>query len=347
MSASLQKDDKTKRKIRWGRETIKRLVLGANVFPDQCTVGLSDPQCEIRVWLHGVGSPRDVTSRHVVAAGQPLMIGIGMDNANADAGSSALPSQVALVFREDNAGQRELGRIGLKWINTVSLATAQLHSFRVLDCDSYCLPKARLWSRYLHTDYRPWRSATRSTASKIRVSQRELHCLFTFYIRPRPVVQVSVMDSGIGNIFPMDLIGSVADGHFSLGLHATSRPAPLLENSRKIALSNIPIEQTHWAFELGKNHNKTSVDWSQLGFAVTSSPLFRLPVPQFSTRMREMGIESVHTLGSHKLFLARTVADRRWSNDLQLHFIHGFYQAWRHQAPVAMRSVEAARKVEA
>jgi flavin reductase (DIM6/NTAB) family NADH-FMN oxidoreductase RutF len=273
------------------------------------------------------------------------MIGIGMDNVDAD--SIAMLSQVALVFREDTAGQRELGRISLQRIDTVPLATAQLHLFRVLDCQNYCLPKARLWLRYLHTDYRHWRSATRSTPSKIRVSQRELHCLFTFYICPRPVVLVSVMDNGTGNIFPMDLIGSVADGHFSLALHATSRPAPLLENSRKIALSNLPIEQAHWAFELGKNHNQTSVDWSQLGFAVTRSPSFRLPVPQFSTRVREMEIESVRTLGSHKLFLARTVADQRGSNDLQLHFIHGFYQAWRQQAPVAVRPVKAARKAEA
>jgi flavin reductase (DIM6/NTAB) family NADH-FMN oxidoreductase RutF len=344
VSANPQSGDKTKRKTHWGRETIKRLVLGPRVFPDQCALGLSDPQSEIRVWLHGVGSPRDVTCRHVVAAGQPLVIGIGMDND--DAHSIAMLSQAALVFREDDAGQRELGRIFLKWIDTVSLETAQLHLFRVLHCENYCLPKGRLWLRYLYNDYQRWRSASRPTASKIRVSQRELRCLFTFYICPRPVVLVSVVDNGIGNIFPMDLIGSVADSCFSLALHATSRPVSLLENSRRIALSNIPIEQTHWAFDLGKNHNKTSVDWSQLGFAITSSPSFRLPVPQFSARVREMKIESVRTLGSHKLFLARTIADHRWSSDLQLHFIHGFYQAWRQQVPVATRPAEAAWKAE-
>jgi flavin reductase (DIM6/NTAB) family NADH-FMN oxidoreductase RutF len=344
VSANLQKGDTIKRKTGWGRNAIKRLVLGPRVFPDQCTLGLSDPQSEIRVWLHGVGPPRDVTSRHVVAAGQPLVIGIGMDKA--DVQSMAMLSQAALVFREDNAGQRELGRIGLKWTDSVSLETAQLHLFRVGRCENYCLPKGRLWLRYLYSDFQHWRSARGPAASKIRVSHRELHCLFTFYICPRPVVLVSVMDNGIGNIFPMDLIGSVADDHFSLALHATSRPVSLLENSRKIALSNVPVEQTHWAFELGKNHNKSSVDCSQIGFAITTSPSFGLPVPQFSARVREMKIESVRTLGSHKLFLARTIADHRWSNDLQLHFIHGFYQAWRQQVPVAARSVEAAWKVE-
>ena len=71
----------------------------------------------------------------------------------------------------------------------------------------------------------------------------------------------------------MDLIGSFADGYFSLALHATSSPASLMENSRRIALSDIPIEHTQLAYELGKNHNRSSVDWSHIAFATTASAL--------------------------------------------------------------------------
>jgi hypothetical protein len=327
VSAYPQGSGTTKR--RRGREIIKRLVLGPAAFPHQCAVGLSAPQSEISVWLHGIGAPRDVTSTNVIAGTQPLVIGIG-----ADSGESwpvATHHRPVLVFQEQDADKRILGEIGLELMDTLSVGTAQLHLFRTLHSANYCLPRPRQWARHLYHEYQKWRSGTRSTASDIPVSQREMQCLFTFYICPRPVVLVSVMDRGAGNIFPMDLIGSFADGHFSLALHANSSPAALMENSRRIALSDIPIEQIQLAYALGKNHNRTSLDWSHVEFATTTSPSFRLPVPQFSVRVREMQIEMVRNMGSHKLFLARTIAEQRRSNGLQPHLIHGFYQSWRQQ----------------
>jgi hypothetical protein len=323
-----------------GLEIIKRLALGPAAFPHQCAVGLNAPQSEIRVWLHGIGPPRDVTATNVIAGTQPLVIGIGANSG--DSQPVATHHRPVLVFQEQIADKRILGEITLKWMDTLSVGTAHLHLFRALHSANYCLPKPRQWARNLYHEYWKWRAGIRSTASPIRLSQRELRCLFTFYICPRPVVLVSVMDKGTGNIFPMDLIGSFADGYFSLALHATSRPASLMENSQRIALSDIPIEHTQMAYELGKNHNRSSVDWSHLAFATTASPSFRLPVPQFSVRVREMQIETVRDMGSHKLFLASTLAERRRCNGLQLHFIHGFYQSWREQARIAevQKSVE-------
>lgn len=331
MSAHLQSFGDTKR--RPGREIIKRLVLGPSAFPHQCAVGLSAPQTEISVWLHGIGPPRDVTATNVIAGTQPLVIGIGADwRENQPVAADHRP---VLVFQEQNANQRILGEISLKWMDTLSVGTAQLHLFRASHSANYCLPRPRQWARHLYHGYQKWRSGTRSTASGTRVSQRELDCLFTFYICPRPVVLVSVVDRGVGNIFPMDLIGSFANGYFSLALHATSSPASLMETSRRIALSDIPVEHTQLAYELGKNHNRSCVDWSQIAFATIPSPSFRLPVPRFSERVREMQIETVRDMGSHKLFLASTLAEQRRSNGLQLHFIHGFYQSWREQARIA------------
>ena len=57
-------------------KALKRLAMGDSIFPQQVTVGMRDPQCEITVWLHGLGAPRDVTNRHVMACVDPLMIGV-------------------------------------------------------------------------------------------------------------------------------------------------------------------------------------------------------------------------------------------------------------------------------
>jgi hypothetical protein len=43
------------------RETLKQLVFGSATVPQQCGIGLRDPQSEVSVWLHGFGPPRDVT----------------------------------------------------------------------------------------------------------------------------------------------------------------------------------------------------------------------------------------------------------------------------------------------
>jgi hypothetical protein len=319
-------------KPRRGREIIKRLLLGPDVFPNQCTVGLRVPQSEISVWLHGFGATRDVTSANVIAGTHPLVIGIGSEREGSR--SEASNERPVLVFREQNADQRTLGKIGLNWIDTLSIGSAQLHLFRTVHSANYCLPKPRQWARHLYHRYLQWHSNSRSTASDIRITQRELRCLFTFYICPRPVALVSVMDKGAGNIFPMDLIGDFADGRFSLALRNTSPAASLLESSRRIALSDIPMEQIQLAYELGKNHHKTSVDLHQTGFSTRTSPSFDLPVPQFSVRVREMQIDRVRNIGSHKLFLARIIADHGWSDALQPHFVHGFYQSWRQQARV-------------
>jgi flavin reductase (DIM6/NTAB) family NADH-FMN oxidoreductase RutF len=312
------------------RETLRRLVLGPVPYPHQCAIGLSAPQSEISVWLQGIGRPRDVTSTNFIAGTEPLMIGIGMGTAESQA--VVTHPRPVLVFREQNAGQRILGKISLQWTDALSLGPSQLHLFRVVHSANYCSPRPRRWARNLYYAYQRWHSGGRSNSSDIRISHRERGCLFTFYVCPRPVVLVSVMDGDAKNIFPMDLIGDFSDRHFSLALHATSGPVSLLEKSRRIALSDVPIEQTQLAYALGKNHTRASVDWSEIGFATTSSPSFRLPVPQFALRVRDMQIEAVRSTGGHKLFLARTIADQRFSSSPQLHLIHGLYQSWRQRS---------------
>ena len=36
-----------------GAAALRRVLLGNTNLPQQCTVGISDPQTEVRVWLHG------------------------------------------------------------------------------------------------------------------------------------------------------------------------------------------------------------------------------------------------------------------------------------------------------
>ena|SRR3569833_4386263 len=92
-------------------QALKRLAMGDSIFPQQVTIGMRDPQCEITVWLHGLGRPHDVTNRHVMACVDPLMIGVVFDP------SWPAPSEtggkLCLRFMERRGKKRLLGEIRL------------------------------------------------------------------------------------------------------------------------------------------------------------------------------------------------------------------------------------------
>jgi len=308
------------------RQALRQLVLGSANVPQQCVIGIRDPQSEVSVWLEGAGTPIDVTHNNVMIGASPLAIGIGLGKPE---GQAARKSRLSLKFREMKGERRLLGEIRLRMTETMAIGDEQLCVFETQGCRNYCVPRVRLWIRNMHHAYRKWQSERRSavTASQIRTS--ELRSVFTFYICPRPVVLVSVLHQGAGNIFPMDLIGPVGTQHFALALHNTSGPLRLMEQSRRIAVSSVPIEHSSRAFELGKNHNTRAMAFGDLSFPTIPSVTFGIPAPLFSLRIREMQIETVRTLESHTLFVATVVRDDFRNEGMQMFQIHGFYQAWR------------------
>jgi len=48
------------------RQALRQLVLGSANVPQQCVIGIRDPQSEVSVWLEGAGTPIDVTHNNVM-----------------------------------------------------------------------------------------------------------------------------------------------------------------------------------------------------------------------------------------------------------------------------------------
>lgn len=306
------------------RQSLKRAFLGSGSVHQYRPIAVRDPQSEVSVWLHGLGAPKDVTYSNVAASTRPLTFGIGLEKElDLTIVRRARPS---LKFRERQGANRLLGEIALRATEVIPLEDGQLFLFEPQHCKNYCVAKPWLWTRYLYFASQQRRSRKRSQAPELQIPAGHLHCLFVFYICPRPVVLVSVADANIMNIVPMDLIGPVGARCFSLALHSTSAAAPLIERSRRVALSSVPAEQAAVAYQLGKNHKAPCGGTDHLPFATTPSAVFGLPVPQFALRVREMKIESVRAVGSYRLFLASAVEDRRSADGLQFFLVHGFYQ---------------------
>lgn len=313
------------------RRVSKRLIFGPDVFIQQCAIGLSDPQEEVAVWLYGLGAPRNVTHRNVIAAASPFTIGIGLERERLSALASG--SRLKLRFQNQAIGSELLGEIGLRLVRVIPFESEQLALFEARYCRNYCIQTIRLWAHHLYHSSRQSRFRSSHATAQIRMTALAVRSLAVFYICPRPVVLVTAVDGCAVNIFPMDLIGPIGVQRFSLALHSTSAGIPLMEHSRKIAISNLSVEQARAVFELGKNHRRASVNLDKLPLITVPSPKFGIPVPSTALRVRELEIEAVQAVGSHKLFVADIVEDNCWARGLHLHFVHGIYQTLRQKTP--------------
>ncbi len=305
------------------RSTIKRALFGSEDLTQQCAAARTDPQSEVTLWLRGLGAPRDVTSRHLMACGSPFLIGMGLDET---AASMAASTRTLLLGIRHCSGE-DLGTIALRYRLTIAVTGAQrLCLFEPRRTRNRCLPRPQLWARYLIYAWQRWRAPN----SEVRLCAREVHAMIAFYLCPRPVALVSVQDAnGVGNIFPMNLMGALEDGYFAFALTNGKPVTRHVERAGKIALSTIPADQASLAYKLAPNHRKARADWDLVPFATVPSPLLAFPVPHFALRVREMEITGSHSVGSHTLFIARTLHDERWAEAPQFCLVHGMYQSWQ------------------
>jgi hypothetical protein len=310
--------------VRQFLRTLKKVALGDTFLPQEFTIGLAEPQTEISVWLDGAGAPRDVTGCFTTANTAPLKICIALgEGGKLDENGRR---NAVLKFRERGGQQRLLGEIRLRFDADISAGGSEFALFRVRGSTNYCLPRVRLWAHYLLHAYAQWR---RNDPADLRMTLLEQRATTVAFIRPHPLCLVSVGDQTSGNIFPMNIMGDLGNGYFGFALRERRSASHLVERAGRMALSGVPLSRCSLPFRLAPNHKKESIDWKQLPFETNASATFGIPVPIFATRVREMRVEKVHQIGSHRFFIARIVSDEMHAAELQAYVVHGFYQFWR------------------
>jgi flavin reductase (DIM6/NTAB) family NADH-FMN oxidoreductase RutF len=315
MTAMLKKRFKT---------IVKKVVFGESLLAQEFFICLSDPQTEIALWLHGLNSPVDVTCRYSMACAAPFTVCVAFEEGNMP--DKKLLGDLTLKFCERGRKKRVLGEIGLRLKTIFAAVDMQLLLFEARSSTNYCLPKIRLGAHYLLHAYS---NKGVSGTSGMEMTFLERRAAMVNFIRPHPVVLASLLNEEGGNIFPMNIMGDLGNGRFAFALKDSRRAAHLVERVGRIALSNLPMQQAPLAYQLAINHTKDFIDWNQLPFATKTSSVFRIPIPVFAQRVRELEIKNVHKVGSHNFFVAQIVSDETFSTDPGLCVVHGFYQAWR------------------
>jgi flavin reductase (DIM6/NTAB) family NADH-FMN oxidoreductase RutF len=302
------------------RKLVRQLMLGRHELPQQCILGMSDPQDEVAVELYGLSTPRDVTNRHTLACAAPFAVCVRLESGLEQRLREA--RRLSMHFR-DRDSQRLLGELRLQFSGIVHFDDQEAYCFAVSRCRNYCLPQAQLWLRYLHGAYVRWRRPP-----YMRLASNDIRAMPIFFICPRPVGLVSV-GAEVGNLFPMNLMGSLGERHFGFALNSTRTSASLVKRAGRLALSDVPLSQASLARDLGKNHRKEFIEWHDLPFNTRPSKKLGLPVPSFSLRVREMEVITAREMGSHTFFLAHILEDEYCADGLQFFMVHGIYQAWR------------------
>jgi flavin reductase (DIM6/NTAB) family NADH-FMN oxidoreductase RutF len=307
-------------------KVIKNIVFGDALIPQAFTIGLAEPQTEIAVWLHGMGEPIDVTFRHSMACADPFTVCISFDKGWK--AEKIERNRLWLEFCERGGQRRVLGSITLSTQEAKPVPTAgpDLALFEARNSANYCLPRARILAYYLLHRYLLWRKVD---VAGIKMSFLERRAVMVMFIRPHPVVLVSLTTEAGGNIFPMNIMGELAGGYFAFALKNSRLAARLVERAGVVALSDVPVSQTPLAYRLGINHGRQSINWEDLPFAIKPSARLGIPVPVFSHRVRELEIETSRDMGSHTFFVARLLHEERSAETAGLCIVHGFYQAWR------------------
>lgn len=266
-------------------------------------LGLYDPQSYVEAWLHGLDQPRDVTRNNVVAALRPFTIGIMLGRN--EIVPEHRPFRLLMRHRES---EQMLGSIELRLTRRISLPDHQFCLFETNGCQNRCVSAPNLQLYYLRKWYRT-KLRQRKNLYNFQMTPADLRASYVFYICPRPVVLVTVAHGDSGNMFPMDLIGPTDSPWYSMALRKTSPAVRLMEESGRMALASTPFAYQQIAYDLGKHHQETSIDWSRLPFARKCSPEFGLPVAEAALKVREVEVREFHDVGSHILFITSIVRE--------------------------------------
>jgi flavin reductase (DIM6/NTAB) family NADH-FMN oxidoreductase RutF len=303
------------------RRVLSRLV---RPLPQWSAVALTDPQTQMQIQLSLGSVTQDVTRNLVVASLRPLTLAMGLDTALQ--GSVAGLAGADLRFFDRDLPSRQLGALRLLAPRVSRTGGAQLGLFEIAHGQHRCLPwPRRPWNRWMQNRVmRKNRDPYNFSMPPAAAEQ-----LMIFYICPRPVVLVSVDDGSHSNIFPMDLIGPIEPGWFTLALRTTNVSVEVMKTVRRVALSSIAASDRAVAYQLGVHHSKPTIDWGALPFAIERSAQFSLPVPSSALRIRELEIWDFESIGSHTFFVTRVVSDRTVKDGAQLFHTSGLHQDFR------------------
>ena len=294
------------------------------------TVALRETeQPQVSLQLHTRQGTVDISDLHIPVSLRPFLLAFSLRQPEiCGVLSSGSPSPLRLNVFDLSRPDLSLGEIFLEEVGSLQLGPCRFGLYRPKTSRTFCVP---CWHRYVRYALAWWHTQRAvQREGNFQMTAPDLRSLDVYYIHPRPVYLVSVTAGEKGNIFPMDLVGYVDQrAAFVLALRSTSPSVETIRQTRSVALSSLPASCKVTIYALGVHHKQPFIDWAQVPFALIPSPQLQLPVPAVAFRVREYQVEAYQEIGSHTVFLAREISDRRWNNAPQLCHVSRLFAKWR------------------
>ncbi|HKD54779.1 MAG TPA: hypothetical protein VKB72_11255 [Steroidobacteraceae bacterium] len=283
---------------------------------------MSQSELSPQLTLTVAGRAFDVSLNSAVAAMRPFTLRIGLN------------AELQPALRQDAQPKLEvtdpqvaglIGVLRLRYLRDWQTAGAAMALFDVVQGAHFCAPWVRrTWDTWMYR-----RAARRKGLENLLMLPDAVEQMMVFYLRPRPVFFVSVDDGQHANVFPMDLVGPLQPGLFTMALRNTSPSVETMKRTRRVALGDVPGNACAIAYQLGAHHKKQQIDWSTLPFNALRSQQFALRVPDIALRIREVEFLDFQAVGSHTLFVGRICSEQPLRSGPQLCHTSGAHQRLR------------------
>lgn len=301
------------------RRLLRDLVAGQPLRHRPVALPPADQQ-PVRAFAESPGGEREVTAALFAVSLAPLLLGLARGTGGSVTGRT-------IVRMRDAASGVLLATLDAEPAGLFAHPGGALDLLRPIAASVHCVPALACGWRYA----RAWRHARRTARRPhaFAMKFKDLCALNVFYMMPRPVYLVSVVDGDAGNLFPMDLVGPLGEHGFLLALRLTSPSVELMRASGRIAVSAVPAEWKELAYRLGDHHRTRMLAWDTLQVRIAPSPVLGIPVPRDALGLRELAVERCEAVGSHMLFATSIVAHSAQRDAPQLCHVSDMYARWR------------------
>ncbi|MEX2231750.1 MAG: hypothetical protein WD824_06305, partial [Cyclobacteriaceae bacterium] len=159
------------------------------------------------------------------------------------------------------------------------------------------------------------------------------------YAVPRKIALITVCDGNKMNMFPTDLHGPFGKKFYISSLRKGGKANLQVEQTRKLILSFMPVNEYRAVYALGKNHMKDMKDFDEFSILNEPSAILKLPIPSAALHYKELELIDSFDAGIHRIHFYKNVHNEKITNGLTLAHIHQYYAQWRidHKLPVNMR----------
>ncbi|MCZ6520521.1 MAG: hypothetical protein O6848_03395 [Bacteroidetes bacterium] len=321
------------------KSLLKKLVFGLTLSQEYICLGLEGTKGIFRSYLTFPNSPDhlEITHHHLFLGYRPLIIGIWQPNLDPlhHKLSTSTEACLSLCYPEFKL----TNHWGNYPVDSRSVAHLELELVYKQHLDNHTLFIYQ-GKKGKHHLLNPFHQLTNQVLNHFRIKRignidlpgNLYDQVRIAYSVPRNISLITIFNSKdrTMNLFPTDLHGPLAAGHYIGSLRHTGKACQQVDKFQKIVISQIHIDQFQQVYAMGRNHMQDLKPENNFELDSIRSEKFDFPLPSGVLRYREMEQIDAYDIHIHRLHFYRIINQKQLKRPgNSLAHIHQYYAEWR------------------